>query len=475
MQLRDHRGLPISTEHASSVESYEEALTLFHGYYGDPLAVIDRALEADPAFLMGHAFRAGLFIAAGEKRALPELRRSLERAEALIGRGIGTDRERAHVAAARSWCDGNISQAVDRYNRLTAEYPRDAFALQVAHLGNFFLGRSTWLRDHTAWALPHYGKSDASYGYVLGMAAFGLEECNDLARAEATGYRALDHNPRDPWAIHAIAHSYEMQGKAGAGIRLYESREAQWSIDNSFAVHNWWHLALFHLELGDFERVLDLYDGRIRGGRSEAMLDLVDASSLLWRLNLHSIDLGSRFAELADTFRRVADEGYYAFNDVHALMAYSGAKSSRDIERVLSGLRGAAGRYGTNAELAHEIGLPVGEALTAFARGDYRTSIAGLFNARVTAHRFGGSNAQRDVLDVTLIEAALRAGERRLAEALLEARRARKPESPETLRSLVRALDESRPEDPVEFLRRAAELAEAHRSEAIPESAHAAE
>jgi hypothetical protein len=203
---------------------------------------------------MGHAFRAGLFVVSTEKRAVPELARSVRAAEALIARGQGTARERAHVAAARAWLAGDFAQSAARYNRIVVDYPRDVLALQLGHLGNFYLGRSAWLRDHVAAALPHYGPSDSCYGYVLGMLAFGLEECNEFARAEAAAERALAHQPRDPWAIHALAHCAEMQGRRAEGIALYASRERDWAEGNSFAVHNWWHLALFHLGSGDVPR-----------------------------------------------------------------------------------------------------------------------------------------------------------------------------------------------------------------------------
>ena len=210
----------MSCGQAQSVESFERAVTLLQGYYADPLAMIDQALAEDPELLMGHAFRAGLFLISTEKRALPELARSVLAAEALIARGQGTARERAHVWAARAWLDGDFERAAARYNRIVVDYPRDVLALQLGHLGNFYLGRSVWLRDQVAAALRHYSASDACYGYVLGMLAFGLEECNEFARAEASAERALSHQPRDPWAIHALAHCAEMQGRAADGLAL---------------------------------------------------------------------------------------------------------------------------------------------------------------------------------------------------------------------------------------------------------------
>lgn len=439
MQFKDQRGLALSCERRESVDAFERALRLLQAYDLDPLATIDAALAEDPGFLMGHAFRAGLLVVSSERRATAELERSVLAAEALCERGLGTERERAHVAAARAWLDGDFSGAALRYNRLSLEHPRDALALQLAHLLNFYLGRSTWLRDHVAAALPHYSPRDPGYGYVLGMLAFGLEECNELARAEATAERALQHESHDPWAIHALAHCAEMQGRVAQGIRVYETRRGDWALEsNFFAIHNWWHLALFHLDRGEDARVLALYDERIRASRSEVVLDLVDASALLWRLELCGIDPAARWQELADTWRRVEEEGYYAFNDLHALLAYAGARRPEDVRRVLAGLERAARGQGTNAELTRDVGLPACRALAAFAEGDHRAAMEGLTDVRPIAARFGGSNAQRDLLDWTLAEAALRAGDVAFARGLIEARRARKPGSALERRALGR-------------------------------------
>lgn len=436
MQRRDERGLSMSTERAESVEGYERALRLLQRYRVDPLAVIDQVLAEDPQFVMGHAFRAGVFVVSTERRALPELARSVVAAEALIASGLGNERERGHTAAARAWLDGRFAEAVSRYNRLSLEHPRDMLAVQLAHLGNFYLGRSTWLRDHVAAVLPRYADSDPSSGILRGMLAFGLEECNELARAERAAERALASDPEDSWAVHALAHCYEMQGRAELGIALYESREADWAVDNFFAVHNWWHVGLFHMERGDEARVLELYDEKIRAARSEVVLDLIDASAYLWRLSLLGVSVASRFEELAATWRRVEEQGYYAFNDVHALMAYAGAGRTSDVEQALATLERSARGPGTNALFASEVGLPVARGFAAFAAGDYTRAARELFEVRSAAHRFGGSNAQRDVLEWTLLEALSRGGQHALARSLCEARVARRPESTRERRRL---------------------------------------
>src|SRR3546814_6562340 len=121
----------------------------------------------------------------------------------------------------------------------------------------------------------------------------------------------------------------EMQGRPQDGLGWMIAREPQWSgDDNFFKVLNWWHRALCHLELGQAEACLALYDGPVREARSAVALDLIDASALLWRLQLTGQDVGGRWLELSEAWDRHADGRLYAFNDWHAVMAQD-RKSTR--------------------------------------------------------------------------------------------------------------------------------------------------
>ncbi|SCU98550.1 conserved hypothetical protein [Cupriavidus necator] len=441
MALTDSRDLPVSTQNARSVEQYETALQLLNGYYGDPLAAIDTALAADPDFAMGHALRAALMVTSGDGTAEPMLRQSVEAGEALHGRA--NDRERRHIAAARAWLDGEFERSVRLYGDIVIDYPRDLLAIQTAHLEDFLLGQSSMLRDRVAQALPHWDAGMPGYGYLLGMHAFGLEETQLYERAEESGRRALELNPRDPWAVHAVAHVMEMQGRLADGIAWLDGRRDDWSDDNMLAVHNWWHLALFQLEAGRTDEVLALYDRHIKRPAPAIALDLVDASALLWRLHLRGVDVGRRWQPVADDWLGRGVAGYYAFNDVHAVMASLGAHRPAAADQVRAALERAALGNGTNAMMSRDVGLPVADALIAFDQGDYATAIDLLLPVRLIAHRFGGSHAQRDVVSLTLLEAALRGRRSNLAIALTAERAALKPMSP-SLHRLVQRADSCR-------------------------------
>ena len=113
MGLKDCRGVPVSTNKRASLDGFEKALKLLNGYFADPLAAIDKVLEADPHFVLGHCFRAGLMMISTERGAEPELRRSLEAAEHLAASANG--RERGHMKALRAWLEGDLQRAADLY------------------------------------------------------------------------------------------------------------------------------------------------------------------------------------------------------------------------------------------------------------------------------------------------------------------------------------------------------------------------
>jgi len=156
---------------------------------------------------------------------------------------------------------------------VSVEHPGDVLALQVGHQIDFFTGESRMLRDRIARALPACGPGMPGHHAVLGMYAFGLEETGDYRRAETYGRRSIELEPRDGWAQHAVAHVMEMQGRQHDGIAWMRANPEAWSKDSLFCVHNWWHLALYHLDLVEVDDALALFDGPIYGNRSTVVLD----------------------------------------------------------------------------------------------------------------------------------------------------------------------------------------------------------
>lgn len=434
--ITDVRGHSLTGASEASLKHFEQAsrqLTLFSG---DPVSTVDAAIAESPDFVMAHALRAWLHILACEAGALPNARASLEAAQTLPA----NRRERMHLAAIAHLVEGRWHAGSRLLEDISIEHPRDLLALQVGHQTDFFRGDSRMLRDRIARALPAWDNRTPEFHSVLGMYAFGLEETGDYARAEKFGRQAVDLEARDGWAQHSVAHVLEMQCRQPEGIAWMEQNVDGWGRESFLAVHNWWHLALYYLELGDFQKVLDLYDRHIYPSGSRVVLELIDASAMLWRLYLRGIDVGDRWKPLADAWEATGEFGSYAFNDAHAMMAFVGACRPDAIRRVFEVQYAAMQRPDDNAAFTAEVGQPVSRAIDAFGQGRYADVNAMLRPVRNIAARFGGSHAQRDVIDLTMIEAALRAGDEPLAQALTAERAAQRHESPLSRLFLGRAV-----------------------------------
>jgi tetratricopeptide (TPR) repeat protein len=408
---RDSRGISVTGADAFALARYEVALEQFQSYVGDPIATIEEALQASPSFIAGHLLKALALYTLAERKFVPMASEALGAARQHASRA--NDRERGLIAATGLLVNGQWHAGCAAIDRVLASYPRDALALQVGHLMDFYRGDALNLRNRISRVMPHWDNSVPGYSYVLGMHAFGLEEMNQYPEAEGTALRALAIQPKDGWAVHAAVHVMEMQGRIDEGIAFLSSREADWAPGNAFAFHNFWHLALFHMDGAHHDRALELFDRHVHPQPAAYVLSLVDATALLWRLRLEGVNLGARLERVADDWeaRLTGEAGFYAFNDVHAAIAFAATSREAALSDLVERMHHAAALADANGPVTRDVGLPLVEGITAFAQGRYADSIALIEPVRDQAHRFGGSHAQRDLITLTLIEAALRSGD----------------------------------------------------------------
>ncbi|TPN36234.1 tetratricopeptide repeat protein [Mesorhizobium sp. B2-3-3] len=426
MAIRDAFGLAFSGATEAGFTPYSQAVRQLQCFIGDPVAAVDRAIAKDPGFVMAHVFKGYLFALATEREAMAVARACHQVALPLAA----TEREQAHVSALGHLANGRWHEAGGILEGIAIDFPLDSVALQVGHQIDFFTGNARMLRDRIARALPSWQSDMPGYHAILGMQAFGLEEMGEYAPAEKLGRAAVEMEPRDGWAQHAVAHVMEMQSRQRDGIAWMRANPEAWTRESFLKVHNWWHLALFHYDLGDTDEVLALYDGPIYGARSTLALNMVDASAILWRLHLGGVDVGDRWAALAANWAPKAGAGNYAFNDAHAMMAFVGAGLDAPARTLLEAQREAMAGNDDNAAFTRDVGHPLTLAIKAFGEGNYTEAMRLIRPIRAIANRFGGSHAQRDVIDLTLIEAALRAGDGTLARALTAERSMARPDSP---------------------------------------------
>jgi tetratricopeptide (TPR) repeat protein len=430
MSFSDRWGVPVRAGGAEAVALLDEAIEDLAALAGNPIAKADAAVAADDGLVLGHIYRAYLALYGTTHEGVAtaaEILKTLD--EAVMG-----EREAHHMRAARSWAEGDWEAATRSLERALLCHPRDLLALKVAQDLYFFLGNRLELRDVAARVLPAWPRDLPGWGYVQGIYAFGLEENADYRQAESRARAALEANRRDVWSVHALAHVFEMEGSQREGADFLAASAGDWS-GSYFAVHNWWHKGLFHLELEETGEALALYDSPIRASRSTEWLDVVDAAALLWRLSLFGIDVTERAAQLAADIDDLVSEPVYIFNDWHALMAFGLAGDHARVERVILANRTLT--TPTNRAAAARAGLDLLEAFSALSAGRPERAIDLLIDIRPRANAVGGSHAQRDVIDLTLIAAAARAGDDSLARALVTERVARKPSAEASARRLV--------------------------------------
>ncbi len=267
----DRWGAPVQAVDGAAVALLDQAVEDLVALSGDPVGGADSAIAADGSLPLARIYRAYLSLyettAEGAAQA-SELIKPLAEGQAADG-GL-PDREAHHLAAARAWAEGDWQAAARSLERALLANPRDLLALKVAQDLYFFLGNRRELRDVAARVLPAWPEDDPAWGFVQGIYAFGLEENADYRGAETAARAALTRNAKDVWGVHALAHVFEMEGAHEAGVSFLTMSSPHWQ-DSYFAVHNWWHLGLYLLELGQVMDALALYDERVRARHSTAV------------------------------------------------------------------------------------------------------------------------------------------------------------------------------------------------------------
>jgi tetratricopeptide (TPR) repeat protein len=441
MLVSDAHGNPVTAANAESIELLDRTVSAYLGFRKDTGDRLKETLAADPDLMMAHCLRGYFMMLFGQRAMVPRAERSLEEARKAAVAGI-TLREAAHLAALATWAGGDLTGATAGWKAILGEWPHDVLALKLAQYGNFYAGESKRMQRVVARALPAWEPSMPDYGFVLGCHAFGLEETGAYDEAERAGREAIECNPADIWAAHAVQHLFEMTGRPRDGIAWTERLEGNWRGCNNFAYHALWHRCLFLLELGDAERVLELYDREVRPESTDDLLDISNAVSLLWRLEQAGVDVGARWEELADCSQAHIDDHLMTFGDVHYLMALAAAGRTEDAVRLLDSLsQYAANRDESEGLVAKGPGLALARAVLASRRGDYAEAMRQLAEVRDKIWQIGGSNAQRDLFEEMLIDSALRAGDPKTAKTLLTERLETRPRNGWGWRHLSQALD----------------------------------
>jgi tetratricopeptide (TPR) repeat protein len=414
--LRDAYGLPVSTASLAALDAYDRGLRALLGFGADAGACFAEALGHDPEFVLA---RAGLAVALYLDEKILEGRAEMDRAAAAAGSLPA--RERRHVEARALWVRGKGSDAIPAIMEILAEHPRDVMLIQRLYSIYFWQGRSADMLQLTRSVVDAFDGDS----YILGMHAFSLEENRQFREALPLAERAVALNPKDAWAVHAIAHVLYERGENDRGVDALPPRIHPCDHLGYFRNHLLWHLALMHLAEGRYERAARLFERVFARIPVTIASDLQDSVSLAWRFDLFGHPDPRRWEHLGAAALRWLDMPLLLFHDLHVGMALAAAADWRNAELQLARMRERARK--TRNRTLPEVVVPLLEGLHAFARGEHAVAVERIAPVEDRIWEVGGSHAQREVFHDTLLAAALRAGMPDRAAALLERRLARRP------------------------------------------------
>ena len=369
---------------------------------------------ADGDFGLGHCLK-GYFAMLSYKQAnVPVAAEAVQAARRLTA--SATPREQAHVAALDAWVGGDLDRALAVWEEILSAHPHDVLAFRLAHFNNFWLGRPTDMRVSVNRVLPRWGRDLSGYGTILSCHCFSLEECGYYAAAERSGRAAIEIDPGDIWGTHAVAHIMEMQGRHAEGIAWLDELERHWDGGNNLLHHLWWHRALFHLERREYDAVLDLYDKRFRNleasltlAQPDLYIDVQNAASMLFRLELLGIDVGDRWKEIADKAESRIGDCLSAFTLPHWIMALAAVGRGDVARKMLDAMRAFGSKAGTVNQVVGRVAAPVCEAVLAHRKRDYKRALELMRPVLNDMHELGGSHAQQDVLMRLYLDSAVKA------------------------------------------------------------------
>lgn len=427
---QDYLGNPLDTSRPDTVAAINDFTRGMLGY--DPCALnVLAGADADAESRLVNAL-AGLLCMFDESPRAPSLAAPyLQRA---LAAPVEHPRASVYSEALQAWIEDDLPRLLSLTGQLLQHYPQDLFAAKLNQYIEF--NRGNWP------ALLRIGlqarDQNPRQAQAHGMLAFAYEQCHLLDDAQASARLALQLQPDEPWAQHALAHVLLTEGRIDEGIAFLTQASHGWRSLNSFMyTHNWWHLALFHLARGHSAQALDIYDQHIWGVSPDYSQDQVGAVSMLARLELAGIDVGTRWQQLAIYLRHRVGDVVQPFLSVQYLYGL-GRAGSAEAQSLLDALRGhAAQAPAFNRHTWQAVTVPLAEGLLAHAQCDYERSVERLAVALPGLNAIGGSHAQRDLFALIELDALVRTKAWAHVQQSLELRRRYDPLDVPTNRQLL--------------------------------------
>jgi len=418
MPTTDRYGLEITTSSARAVEHFQDGMDCLLSYSAGAEDAFAAALDADPGLAVAHTGLALLALVQGDAATA---RAAAGRARETVAGA--TRRERQHVEALGTLISGETARGLALVDEHVAEFPRDAIAVNQAGNSIALAGANDRELHRVAFMerlAPAYG-DDWWYQAAL---AFAYHEVDRFEESRRLSERSLQQYPSNANAVHNLAHiSFEtLDTEVGAAF-LAEWLE-RYDRRASFHCHLAWHLAMFELHRGRYARALEIFQRDILGA-ANPRLAMTDGTALLWRFRLDGRTEPLPWRSLADLAARVSRPGFL-FGEVHAAFAYASCGDEAALARLVDGLRAldAKGHL-----IAGRVALPLVQGTAAFAVGDHAGALVHLEPVLEEMHRIGGSHAQWEIYEETMVASYLALGRFDEATRLLRRRLGRRASS----------------------------------------------
>ena len=428
MPLTDRYGLPVTTTSPAAAERFQDGMDRLLSYGAGAEECFAAALRADDHLAVAHAGTALLAVGQGDAAAA---RAAAGRARETVGGA--TRRERQHVEALSALVGGETARGLALVDAHVKEFPRDALLVNQAGSAIGFAGASDREAQRAAFLerlAPAYG---ADWWFQSAL-AFTYHEVDRYEESRRLSERSLAQYPGNANASHNLAHIYFETLDNDGGAAFLADWMAGYDPRASFHCHLAWHQAMFELHRGRYARAREIFERDIMRAVNPR-LAMIDGSAILWRFHLDAENAQpAHWRSLADLAARVSRPGFI-FGEVHAALAYASCGDDKALAKLMDGLQTL---HAKGHAIAGAVALPMARGIEAFVAGDHAGTLAHLEPVEGEFHRVGGSHAQWELFEETMVACYL--GLERYDDAIrLVRRRLERRASPRDLRWLERA------------------------------------
>ena len=411
--LRDRYDNQITTKSDVARDHYITGVDRVLSGAADMAAPFEAAIAVDDNFVLGHS---------GLARALT-LSNDMNGAKAALAQAIKvssgvTTRELSHVNVMRLQFEGKAAKALVAMKEHVASYPRDAIIAGLS-TGVFGMigfsghkGREAELLAFTSMLAPHYGED----WWMLTQHAFSLCEVGKLAEAGKLVDRSLAIKRDHSHAAHVRSHVYYEAGNLTDGVKFLEDWMPSYSRDGMMYGHLAWHAALWALEQGDMDKMWAWVDEEVKPDASIGLpINMItDTASILYRAELAGQVVDPvRWQHISEYASKAFPRVGNSFVDMHAALAHAMAGRKEELADYVDAAKG----------FASDVVQDCAKAFEAITRQDWASATTALSAALVDGARLGGSRAQRDLLEYSLVNVLLRQGKGEEAERIIGLRR----------------------------------------------------